>query len=301
MGQPRRMYQGHDTYFVTARAFQSRMLLRPSTKLNEVVGGILARALKRTKVKLHGYVILSNHVHFLCSSSDGSLSRFMQYFASNVSRKAGALVGWRGQFWERRFSAEPVLDDAALDERLAYILAHGVKEGLVEKVGQWPGLSCFQQLMDARPRKYRFFAWARRWKGGALLPGAQQRWSDQWATEEQLELAPLPHWATLDKRTRRKRLLDMVAHIEAEGKKAHPTPLGVKRVIAQEPLAPPAKTARRPRPLCHTTLPSLRLGYRAHYAAFTAAFIAASARWRSGVFDVEFPTLAFRPWVPAPS
>jgi hypothetical protein len=42
----------------------------------------------------------------------------------------GRLVGWSGGFWERRYSAEPVLDDTALVGRLRYILAHGVKEGL---------------------------------------------------------------------------------------------------------------------------------------------------------------------------
>jgi hypothetical protein len=38
-------------------------------------------------------------------------------------------VDWNGGFWERRYSAEPVLDDVALVGRLRYVLAHGVKEG----------------------------------------------------------------------------------------------------------------------------------------------------------------------------
>ncbi|MCY1078766.1 hypothetical protein [Archangium lansingense] len=64
----------------------------------------------------------------------------MQYLRANLSKKLGRLVDWRGGFWERRYSAEPVLDDAALVGRLRYVLAHGVKEGLVEKCAEWPGL-----------------------------------------------------------------------------------------------------------------------------------------------------------------
>ncbi|WP_395817335.1 hypothetical protein [Archangium minus] len=53
----------------------------------------------------------------------------MQYLRANLSRKVGKLVDWSGGFWERRYSAEPVLDDAAMVGRLRYVLAHGVNEG----------------------------------------------------------------------------------------------------------------------------------------------------------------------------
>jgi hypothetical protein len=49
---------------------------------------------------------------------------------------------WTGEpTGPRRYSAEPVLDDEALMGRLRYVLAHGVKEGLVEKSAEWPGLT----------------------------------------------------------------------------------------------------------------------------------------------------------------
>ena len=35
------------------------------------------------------------------------------------------MTDWSGGFWERRYSAEPVLDDTALAGRLRYVLAHG--------------------------------------------------------------------------------------------------------------------------------------------------------------------------------
>jgi hypothetical protein len=48
----------------------------------------------------------------------------------------------------------PVLDDAALVGRLRYLLVHGVKEGLVEKWAEWPGLTCLAQLLGPARRLF---------------------------------------------------------------------------------------------------------------------------------------------------
>jgi len=55
-------------------------------------------------------------------------------------------------------SAEPVLDDTALVGRLRYVLAHGVKEGLVER------------------RLFHWFNWTKRWS----KRGARTRHSVWW-------------------------------------------------------------------------------------------------------------------------
>ena len=82
----------------------------------------------------------------------------MQYLRANLSRKVGGLVDWSGGFWERRYSAEPVLDDEALVGRLRYVLAHGVKESLVERSAEWPGLTCLPRLLSPARR---VFQWLR--------------------------------------------------------------------------------------------------------------------------------------------
>ncbi|WP_239013969.1 hypothetical protein [Archangium violaceum] len=64
-------------------------------------------------------------------------------------------MDWSGGFWARRYSAELVLDDAALMGRQRYVLAHGVKEGLVDRCTEWPG--------PAR-RLFRWFTWTKRWR-----------------------------------------------------------------------------------------------------------------------------------------
>ncbi|MFY0581506.1 transposase [Cystobacter fuscus] len=165
MGWPLRMFQEEGLYFVTSRCFQGRLLLRPSAEVNEVVGGVLARAVQQSDgtVRLHAFAFASNHFHLLVWARGAALASFMQYLRSNLSKKVGRLVDWSGGFWERRYSAEPVLDDTALVGRLRYVLAHGVKEGLVEKSTEWPGLTCLPQLLGPARRLFQWFNWTKRW------------------------------------------------------------------------------------------------------------------------------------------
>jgi REP element-mobilizing transposase RayT len=161
MGWPLRMFQEEGFYFVTSRCFQGRLLLRPSAEVNEVVGGVLAKAVQQSagNVRLHAFTFASNHFHLLVWARGAALAAFMQYLRANLSKKVGRLVDWSGGFWERRYSAEPVLDDAALVGRLRYVLAHGVKEGLVERSAEWPGLTCLPQLLGPARRLFQWFNW----------------------------------------------------------------------------------------------------------------------------------------------
>jgi hypothetical protein len=53
------------------------------------------------------------------------------------------LTDWRGPVFDRRYEMTVVTDeDAAQIERLRYVLAQSVKEGLVERLAQWPGVHC---------------------------------------------------------------------------------------------------------------------------------------------------------------
>jgi hypothetical protein len=42
--------------------------------------------------------------------STAALADFMENLRARLSAKVGRLVDWGGGFWERRYSAEPVLD-----------------------------------------------------------------------------------------------------------------------------------------------------------------------------------------------
>lgn len=295
MGRPVRRYEGQEIYFVTARTFQGRLFLRGHTRTNDVIGGVLAMAIKKYQVELYGFVVASNHLHLLVRARDGALSAFMQFLLGNIARKVGRLVDWKGALWERRFSAEAVLDDDAVLGRLKYILAHGVKEGLVRRVREWPGLSCVVQLLHGTALTFRWFHWNRRWLKGKLRAGGQDPFSDEWAENVSLRLTVPDVLARLSPAMRQETIRGFISHVEREGRALHKTVLGVARVKAQHPQKRPKTLERAPRPLCHSAHQAIRKAYMVAYRAFFAAYKAASARFRSGDLNVEFPPFAFRP------
>lgn len=115
--------------------------MKPSPRCKDTVLGCLGRALTVCEgIELHAFVFLSNHFHLLLTVKDGrSLAKFMNHVDSNVARKLARLTGWSGAFWSRRYRSIEAIDPAAVEERLAYILGQGVKEGLVASPHDWPG------------------------------------------------------------------------------------------------------------------------------------------------------------------
>ncbi|HEX8822024.1 MAG TPA: hypothetical protein VF794_19010 [Archangium sp.] len=302
MGWPLRMFQEEGYYFVTSRCFQGRLLLRPSQEVNEVVGGVLARAVQQSggMVRLHAFTFASNHFHLLVWARGAALAGFMQYLRANLSRKVGRLVDWSGGFWERRYSAEPVLDDEALVGRLRYVLAHGVKEGLVEKCAEWPGLTCLPQLLGPARRLFRWFNWTKRWskRGSEDMGGAQGRFARQWAEPVELELAPLPCWKGLGEEERQRAVRGLVEDVEAEARARGKPAWGRRAVVTQHPHTRPEHLERSPRPLGHASTRQALRELREQYRAFVAAFREAAARWMQGDFSVCFPPFSFPPRVP---
>jgi REP element-mobilizing transposase RayT len=294
------MLESRGIYFVTARCFQGRLLLRPSTETNEVLGGVLARGARLAGVELFAFAFASNHVHLLLRAPNGNLPRFMQYLLANISKKVGWLVGWRGAFWERRYSAEAVLDDEALFGRVRYILAHGVKEHLVRKCADWPGLTSLSLMLEAPRRVFRWFNWTRRWTARSD-PESLRRLSDRWAEREELQLTPLPGWGDIPISRQRRLLRRAVTAIEREAAALKHRVFGRSRVLAQDPQYRPARPARASRPACHSSERTLRDEFLEGYRAFATAFFRASEKWRRGRLDASFPQTAFRPFLwPAP-
>jgi REP element-mobilizing transposase RayT len=297
MAYPIRHLDPNTTYFITSRTIQSRFLLAPTAKTNELLGGILARAVRLSGVELFAYVFTSNHYHLMARAPSAvALSRFMQLLQSNIAVKVGRLVGWRGRFFERRYSAEPIVDEGAQVERLGYILSHGVKEGLVAEVRQWPGLSSVHALLGGTlvsPQIWR--NWTQRWNLETGEGIKIDRFSADCPSEtESLTLTPLPCWSGLTTAERSKRVATLIGSIDAAARGEAQVP-GPSRITAQDPHGRPQHTKRTPRPKAHASTLETWVAAVRSYQEVLAAFRDASRRWLAGFFDTEFPLHCFRP------
>jgi hypothetical protein len=287
---------------VTTRTIQGRLLLRPSPELTEIILGVIGKTQSLYGMAIHAFVLVSTHAHFLLSpSSAGQLAKFMQFVNANIAKEAGRLHLWRDRLWSRRYRSIVVADEKAAHARLRYILAHGAKEGLVGKSGEWPGPNCIAALTTGVLLRGTWFdrsaEYIARQRGESVLPS-------QFATTFDVKLAPLPCLAhlTADQRQAecRRTVKEIQAAAEAENKTKGRKPMGVTAVLAQDPHSRPATTDRSPAPFVHASDEQTELDFRAQYRAFVDAFRAGALRLldRARELAEMFPLWAFPPALP---
>jgi len=276
-------------YEVVVRTIDGKRLLRPTADLTEGVLGILGRALRLYQVVLYAFTYLSNHAHLLLSAGLGDeLAGFMCHVNRNTALLVTKLNGKDVPVWDR-YRPIPILDDVASVRRLRYVLANGVKEGLVASPLDLPGPSSARALVTNTPIETSWKVWT---------PGRVKARSTVIETNS-INLAPLPCWADLsvDARTARVRaLVDDITEWGAQLRDGRPV-LGIEGMLAQDPFAPVA-LEHTPPPVAHWSDPRALAGSLAEKAAFENAYLAASrARRRQRAEGVVFPPCGY----PSPS
>ena len=286
---------------VTCRALQSRFLFRPGPTLDAIILGALARAQRRYAVRIIAFFFASNHFHLILEVNDArQLARFMNLFNSKIAREIGRLTGWREKIFGRRYQAIPISDEPeAQIARLRYVLSHGVKEDLVDRLGDWPGVHCVEALTQGKALE----GW---WFDRTQEYLARRRGEDfgyyQYATRETFELAPLPCWKHLTPEKRQQLAASLVAEIDAEAadrrERTGVQALGPAAILAQSPESRPLKTKKSPAPAVHAASRAVRRELRNAYFLFVAAYRNASEKLRAGHRDPPFPTGCFPPPLP---
>jgi hypothetical protein len=224
----------------------------------------------------------------------------MNYFTSKIAREIGRLTGWREKIFGRRYQANPISDEPeAQIARLRYVLSHGVKEGLVERLAEWPGVHCVEALTQGKALEGWWFDWTQEYL-------ARRRGEDfgyyRYATRESFELAPLHCWKHLPPEQRRQLAAAMVSEIDAEAadrrKRTGVQALGPAAILAQSPESRPLKTKRSPAPAVHAASRAVRRELRNAYFLFVAAYRNAAEKLRAGHRDPSFPSGCFPPPLP---
>ena len=286
---------------ITCRTIQSRYLLRPDPLLNDIVLGVLAQAQRLYPVQISAFFVASNHYHLLAWVPDAKrMADFMGYFQTNVAREITRLRKWRDKIWSRRYEAIVISDEpAAQVDRLRYVLANGVKEGLVARVEDWPGISLVRSVLHGDPVRGTWFN--RTAEHRARLRGEDFE-PRRYATDETVELSQLPCWRHLSPGSYRELVAGLVREIDAEAaaerKRTGREPLGAEAILRQHPHTCPNKTKKSQAPRFHAASKAAREGLRQAYGLFLAAFREAAERLKAGDFMAKFPNGCFPPGLP---
>jgi hypothetical protein len=285
---------------VTCRILQGRLLLRPSLELNDIIAGTLGRAQRLYPVDIVAFVPASNHYHLILWVKDAKrLARFAGYFNSNLAREVARLTGWTGKVWERRYQAIVISDEeAAQVERLRYVLAHGIKENLVARLRDWPGIHCVRQIVDGEPL-------TGTWLDRTQEHAARRRRGedpDQYATSETAAFSPLRCWNHLSPEAYRERVGKIATEIEegaaAARKRTRAEPFGAAKVLTQDPSTRPERVKKSPAPLLHAASKAARQVFYEGFALFVAAYRMAAEKLQKGDPRPGFPWGSFPPALP---
>jgi REP element-mobilizing transposase RayT len=279
MTQPRRVVAGA-TYLITRRCCQRTFRLRPSPLTTQIVSYCLALACAKTGVVLHAVCFMSNHHHMVVTDANGVLPDFLRELHRTIAKAMNASQGQ----WENLWSAEPcsvvrLVDDHDIVDKIAYVAANPVAEGLVAKPGEWPSLSLWRQcsVRVRRPRVY---------------------FDDRGDAPEALDLrvvAPLGEGSTASGSSWGRRvqlaLANKVTEAHRAMRSACRTFLGRAAVLAQSFVK--QAQSREPRRTVIPTVaakdPAARSAMLALQSAFRAAYRRALVAWKLGERAIEFP------------
>ncbi len=293
-------------YHVISRIFQGRCLLVPTDELNELIVGVVGRALELfPSVVLFALTVLSNHLHAMLRGQPDQVSACLGFVKREISRRYGPQIGWSGTMWDEYVAtALPTVESQV--NCLKYLLSQAVKEGLVESPLDWPGVHTAKALLDPKPLRGKWFnatGYGRAVRKQRLRRNPKPVDKERFVTEIEVRLAKLPAWAELaDEEYRREveRLVDEVigeARTARRGRRAcgarcvRRTPRNTRRSLPK----PPWWEERR-RMICWAD-PKAKATreYVARYWAFQAAFRQASDACKAGLTTPAFPAGAFRP------
>ena len=140
MTAPRRVVAGA-TLMLSRRCLNRMFLLRPSKLGDQLLLFVLAVVSQRYRIQLHGYCVLSNHLHLVVTDPLGKSPEFMRDLCGLIARSFNAMHGRWESFWAPgSYSAVTLATPDDLIDKLAYVLANPVKAGLVRRGREWPGL-----------------------------------------------------------------------------------------------------------------------------------------------------------------
>ncbi len=303
MGRDPRYFRPWTLIEVTCVIIQNRYLLRPSKRLNDLFVGVLARAQRKYDMQVVCVTALSSHWHALLVPRDPEhLAEFMRFVNTNLSKEVGRLHDWSGPMFANRYHHVPVSDEeGSQTRRLKYCLANSVKEFLVDRPRQWPGVHSAAALVENEPLVGHWFDRTKEY-AARQLRGEKKVHEKQFATEERLMFSPLPCWAHLPEAEQRQRVTELIAEIEDEGaqerQRTAKRSLGVEEILNADPHYRPEEVEKSPKPRFHAMRPEVfKLMWQA-WSEVIAAFREASARLLSGERDVEFPEGTFPPHLP---
>ena len=133
MTLPRQFLKGK-TYFVTRRCTHRKFFLKPTKRTTQIFLYCLAVAAKRTGVKIHTVIVMSNHYHVIFTDQETKAPEFYGWVHKYVAKAINASLGrWENMWSSEKPSVVTLPDESDVLDKIVYVLSNPVKARLVAK------------------------------------------------------------------------------------------------------------------------------------------------------------------------
>ncbi len=299
---PRRLRAG-TAFAQTQRTVDRQFLFKPDPFVRNIIGAAAARAQYKHRVIIYWLEFNINHeqagVAAVSSSQEHltNLIRWKQTFHRILAEELNRYLEREGAVFSSPPRMVECADNESLEQQFFYALTNPVKDGLVETVAEWKGFSSYQVLAHGKTETFAYIdrtAWHRSGGKKKNLP------FEKFVKQISIEYTPLPQHSAMKPDARKSYIRREVRALEKRFQKEREalgrTAMGAKALSRLDHRSRPKNAAvQTKKPLCHASAHERARQYKEEFTVFLNTYRAASAMYRSGVHDTQFPDGSIRP------
>lgn len=282
-------------------ALDPRIDVMPESSIINNTGASVGRALANHPIQLHSFESNINHLHITFSVDEQQLDNIVPFFQnalSLIARGINRIHDREGHVFGGRARHHPCLDDDTAAQKYLYGLTNAQKDNLIDRTSSSPFFTTFNHQAKGKDLKYWFIDYDSFWTAGGKRKKSHRlkdylKWID-W------QCSPLPHQQSMTISQRQTWMRKQVKALEdarrKERKENGLTVIGEKKLRDTDPRDRPNNPKKSGKePLCHASDKETAKEYVKKWKAFRDEHIKASADYRNGMLDREFPVGSFRP------
>jgi hypothetical protein len=273
----------------------------PDPSIINVIGAAVGRALVDAPIQIHGFEANINHLHLIFSATQTQLDNIIPFFQtafSLIARGVNRSIDREGPVFNGRMRAHACLSEETAEQKLLYAITNAAKDNLIERTEKSPLFTTYHYQAKGEPLKYWYIDYDAYWTAGGSRKKTHRlkdylKWTKWHCT-------PLPNQQSKSISERqtwmRQQVKDLEMAFAEQRKERGRTVIGEKCLRETDPRDRPKNPKKSgPEPLCHASDKETAKAYKEKWRHFKNEHIKASADYRNGMRDREFPIGSFKP------
>lgn len=125
-------------YHVVARSNNREWFYLPTELTWEIFSELLCKVVAEYRIKIHAFVLMSNHFHLLATTPEKNLDEAMLYFMRETAREINRTSSRINHIFGGPYKWSVITHKRYYEHAVRYVYQNPVKAGIVDKVESYP-------------------------------------------------------------------------------------------------------------------------------------------------------------------